>query len=255
MDTPKVYGEFAVFYDRLMQDAPYDEWMRIFIETVNRHLPGTGGPRSQLKVADLGCGTGTLSILLLEQGFQVFAVDLSEEMLAQAQAKLSHPTPFLRFFQQDLRSVRLPEKVDYAVSFCDSLNYLLEESDLRQAFHSIRHQLKPGGFFLFDMHTPYKLREELGHQTFYDIREDVAYIWQSRLDSEKCQVEYDVTFFAQVQEDLYRRFHETHWQRAYSREAIEGLLHEAGFTSVECGADFHWVEPGEKASRYFFLAR
>ncbi|WP_380024099.1 class I SAM-dependent DNA methyltransferase [Effusibacillus consociatus] len=250
-----IYGEFADFYDELMQDAPYDEWMRLFHETLERELGNQTDVRSRFKVADLGCGTGTISIRLLEEGYQVFAVDLSEEMLTRAQAKLPHPTPFLRFLQQDLRRLLLPEKVDCALSFCDSLNYLLEETDLLQAFRSVRSQLQPGGFFLFDMHTPFKLREELGQQTFYDVRDDVAYIWQSQFDPVRCQVEYDVTFFAQVEDELYRRFQETHWQRAYPKEVIMRLLREAGFAHVEIGADFCWEEPSETALRYFILAK
>lgn len=249
-----MYRDFAEFYDELMQDAPYDEWLRLFED---RLASETGGRRAAApwKVADLGCGTGTFSIRLFKKGYQVYAVDLSEEMLAQAQAKLPHPTPFLRFLQQDVRHLRLPEQVDCAVSFCDALNYLLEEDDLLQAFRAIRSQLKAGGWFLFDMHTPYMLQEELGQQTFYDVREDVAYIWQSRFDAERCQVEYDVTFFAHVEDDLYRRFQETHWQRAYPQETIERLLREAGFAHVEAGADFRWQEPAETAKRYFFCAK
>lgn len=251
-----MYGEFAQFYDELMQDAPYDMWMRFFQETLDREARVRKGiAQGQLKVADLGCGTGTLSIRLLEKGYQVYAVDLSDEMLARAQGKLAYPTPFLRFLQQDLRNLRLPELVDCAISFCDSCNYLLEEADLLQAFRSVRSQLKPDGWFLFDMHTPHKLREELGQQTFYDVRDEVAYIWQSRLDAGRCQVEYDVTFFAQVDQDLYRRFQETHYQRAYPRDVVERLLREAGFVHVGHGADFQWGETADTAGRYFFLAR
>lgn len=254
-DSSSVYGEFAAFYDALMQDAPYDRWMHLFQETLQCKTGGTGFGQRGLKIADLGCGTGTLSIRLLEQGYQVYAVDLSEEMLTQAQAKLDRPTPFLRFLQQDLRHLRLPEPVDIAVSFCDSLNYFLEESDLLQVFRAIRGQLKPGGFFLFDMHTPYKLREELGQQVFYDIRDEIACIWQSKFDPERCQAEYDIVFFARVENDLYRRFQETHRQRAYSRETVERLLFEAGFREVECGADFRWEKPGDNAGRFFFWAK
>lgn len=253
-----VYQDFAEFYDLLMQDAPYEQWVFFFDDTMNR-INGKNQPGNdtipRLSLADLGCGTGTLSVKFFEKGHKVIGVDLSEEMLAQAQAKLEHPTPFLRFLQQDVRSLHLPEKVDGAVSFCDSFNYLLEEADLLQAFRAVRSQIKPQGFFLFDMHSPYKLREKLGENTFYEIDEEVAYIWQSHFDSKRCQVQYDVTFFALAEEDLYRRFNETHEQRAYPRETIQRLLGEAGFSEVECGADFAWAEPTDSSERYFFLAR
>lgn len=103
------------------------------------------------------------------------------------------------------------------------------------------------------MHTPYKLREKLGQNSFHEVHDEVAYIWQSRFDEERCEVEYDVTFFAQEEDDLYRRFQEIHVQRA-SRETVERLLREAGFKTIVCGADFTWEEPRDWSERYFFLA-
>lgn len=245
------YGEFADFYDQLMQDAPYDSWMKWMEEAVTRY---DLMPRH---VADLGCGTGTLSLRLFEKGYKVTGVDLSEAMLANAEAKVEQHSPRLQFLCQDLRELRLPSPCDLAVAFCDTLNYLTEEDDLRQALARIRRAVAPGGVFLFDVHTPYKLREKLGNQFFYSLGEEVSYLWQSKFDPECDEVEYDITFFALEDEDeeLYRRFHETHLQRAYDRELLERLLLEAGFQTVEVYADFTWDVPTESSERWFFVAK
>jgi SAM-dependent methyltransferase len=42
------------------------------------------------RVADLGCGTGSLSVLLAAQGHHVTGLDLSPAMLGQARAKATH---------------------------------------------------------------------------------------------------------------------------------------------------------------------
>ena len=44
-------------------------------------------PPPPARVADLGCGTGTLSVLLADQGHTVHGVDFSAEMVARARAK------------------------------------------------------------------------------------------------------------------------------------------------------------------------
>ncbi|TXJ71506.1 class I SAM-dependent methyltransferase [Streptomyces lavendulae] len=53
-------------------------------------------PRHPAEVLDLGCGTGSLSLLAAEQGHRVTAVDLSPAMLERARAKLAgHPAEVL----------------------------------------------------------------------------------------------------------------------------------------------------------------
>jgi SAM-dependent methyltransferase len=245
------YGEFALYYDQLMADAPYEKWMTFFeqalarYEQVPRHL------------VDLGCGTGTLTLRLFEAGYKVTGIDLSEEMLACAQSKAPQHSPRLRFLCQDMRELHLPEPADLVLSFCDSLNYLTEEEDLRNTFRRVRQSLKPGGLFLFDMHSLYKLRETLGQNLFYEIGDDVSYLWQSSFDPETDTVEYDITFFVLADEEgeLYRRFHELHVQRAYEVEELKGWLYDAGFQTVEVYADFSWDAPTDTSERLFFVAK
>jgi len=245
------YGEFAAYYDRLMQDAPYDRWMTFFQQAMARYQ------KMPRHVADLGCGTGTLTVRLFAEGYKVTGVDLSEEMLIAAQDKVTAHSPRLRFLCQDLRELRLPELCDVAVSFCDAMSYLLSEADLKQTFERVRACLKPDGLFLFDLHSLYKLRETLGQQVFYDLGDDVSYVWQSRFDAATDTVEYDVTFFAleKEREGLYRRFREVHHQRAYEVEVVTELLRGAGFNTVEVYADFSWDVPTATAERLFFVAR
>ncbi|MBL0387325.1 class I SAM-dependent methyltransferase [Tumebacillus sp. ITR2] len=234
-----------------MQDAPYERWMTFLEQAMARY---DLGPRH---IADLGCGTGKLTHELFQRGYTVTGVDLSEEMLMIAQSKVERPSPKLRFLCQDLRELKLPERVDLAVSFCDSLNYILEREDLRETFARVRQNLKPDGCFLFDVHSVYKLREKLGNNVFYEDNDEVTYLWQSRYDEEKQLVEYDITFFAleDEEEELYRRFHEFHVQRAYDVDVLRGMLRDVGFTTVEVYADFAWDVPTNSSERLFFVAR
>lgn len=249
MDT--AYGDFAEFYDRLMEDAPYEQWMTFFEQAMARY---DLVPRH---IADLGCGTGTIAIPLFEQGYKVTGVDLSEEMLARAQEKVGQYSPRMRFLCQDLRELYLPEPCDVAISFCDTLNYLLEEDDLLEVFTRVKQTLRQGGVFLFDMHSVYKLREKLGNNVFYEMEDDVSYLWQSSFDPETNTVEYDVTFFSLVDEEesLYRRFREVHTQRAYEVDVLKSMLGRAGFDTVEVYADFRFDVPEKTAERYFFVAK
>jgi ubiquinone/menaquinone biosynthesis C-methylase UbiE len=74
-------------------------------------------PRKPARVADLGCGTGTLSLLLAEAGHHVTGVDFSPEMVRRARAKAGHAAEFV---EADAADPPL-EPVSYDVVLCRHL--------------------------------------------------------------------------------------------------------------------------------------
>ncbi|MBC8079832.1 MAG: class I SAM-dependent methyltransferase [Gorillibacterium sp.] len=256
------YGRFASYYDRLMEDMPYAEWLAFLDECWVRY---GHKPKS---IADLGCGTGSLTIPLAERGFHVAGIDLSEDMLAVAQMKsesshkgfISGSTTWL---QQDMREWMLPSRVDAAISLCDCLNYLTEESDIAAAFRSTWEGLEPGGLFIFDVHTPYQLQNYAKEQPFILNEEDIAYIWYCDLDEATLTLEHELTIFAREKDDhplkmlkseRFLKVEEIHVQRAYPLSWLEDQLLEAGFSRVDKYADFRFESPRENTERAFFVA-
>ncbi|MDQ0876996.1 SAM-dependent methyltransferase [Paenibacillus sp. V4I3] len=249
------YEKFAYTYDRLMNSMPYEDWLRFVKESFERFgmKPST--------IVDLGCGTGNLTIPLALEGYQLTGIDLSEDMLAVAEQKTGEHKSQLRggtihWVQQDLREWDLGEQVDVALSICDSLNYLLEEEDIVDAFRQTFKGLKPGGLFLFDVHTPEQLFAYADSQPFFLNEDDVAYIWTSELDEERVQIEHELTIFVKDSgKDSFRRIDETHLQRAYSLHWLKEMLLAVGFTEVQMAADFTWEQPTSMTERAFFIAK
>ncbi|CAM3440183.1 class I SAM-dependent DNA methyltransferase [Marinicrinis lubricantis] len=247
------YEQFAYVYDRLMEDMPYRKWLEYAQGVWNRlgHIQ---------TVADLGCGTGNVAIPLGEAGYRVFGVDYSEDMLAVANEKWmsaasSSSKLHLQWLCQDMRELSLPEPVDSVISFCDSMNYLLEEDDLLQVFRRVHDSLRIGGCFLFDMHAPRQLQLYGECQPFVYNEDDVAYIWLCEYDEELHQVDHDLTFFIQREgSTCFERVEEFHTQRAYPYPVIISLLQQAGFHDIGCSSDFTTRPPHEATSRYFFAA-
>jgi SAM-dependent methyltransferase len=250
------YERFAYTYDRLMEGMPYGDWLRFAREGWNQF-----GIRPTT-IVDLGCGTGNIAIPLGLEGFSVTGIDLSEDMLAVAQQKAErHPAlprgGSLTWVQQDIREWELVEPVDAVISFCDCMNYLLEEADIIQAFQQTFLGLKPGGLFLFDVHTPKQLLNYAESQPFFLNEEDVAYIWTSEYDEERTEIEHALTIFIQDGDgaESFRRIDEHHTQRAYPLKWLEQQLLEAGFAEVRQAADFRWQMPTPATERAFFAAR
>ncbi|WP_042159447.1 class I SAM-dependent DNA methyltransferase [Paenibacillus gorillae] len=245
------YGQFASVYDRLMVDMPYAQWLQFAESCWQRY----GVPES---VVDLGCGTGSIAVPLALSGKRVYGIDLSADMLAVARSKwdeLPARSGSAVWLQQDMRDWRLLEPADCVLSFCDCMNYLTEEADVEAAFRAAYDGLKgDGGLFLFDVHPPALLRRYADEQPFILDEDDIAYIWTSELDEERCEIEHHLTIFAQERGERFRRFEELHRQRAYDPAWIESALRRAGFETVDRYADFELKPAGEGSERLFFAA-
>lgn len=241
------YTHLALVYDRLMEDAPYQEWVRFAQMEWERY-----GHQPQ-QIIDLACGTGTMSILLAQAGYQVAGIDLSEEMLCVTQEKAQEKGLKLNLYQQDMREFVSPEPVDSIVCFCDSLNYITSAAGVKQTFDQVYQALKPGGVFLFDVHSLYKIREVFGDHTFTLTEDGISYIWECECDGED-SVMHDLTIFVQ-EGPLYRRFDEVHVQRGYALEDLLHWLENSGFKEIHSYADFEWMPPDETSERWFFSCK
>ena len=120
------------------------------------------------------------------------------------------------YLLQDMREFELYGTVKAVVSICDSINYILEEDDLREVFSLVNNYLDPKGMFIFDLNTKYKY-EQMGETTIAENREEASFIWDNYYDPEEEINEYELAIFIPEGEDsdLYRKFEEVHYQRAY----------------------------------------
>ncbi len=243
------YSDFASIYDRLMDDFDYAAWAGHYLELIQK-MGGT--PR---QVGECGCGTGSLSVELVRRGVRLTAGDLSEEMLRLAGEKARKNGLMIPFVRQDMRRLSYHRPMDAIIAACDAVNYLLSVADLDAFFGAAHQNLKPGGVLAFDISSPYKLMELTGDGFFGEEREDVAYLWQNRADREKRLITMDLSFFVQERGDLYRKFRETHVQRAHTRREIIEALERAGFEDCAVFGEFGFDPPEEKALRLHFAAR
>jgi SAM-dependent methyltransferase len=241
------YQNLAASYDRLTNDVDYESWVD-FAHTIL--------DREGLKVrtvADLACGTGSATRILAERGYQVTAVDLSEDMLTEAMDKCSDLENLPAFVHQNLARLKLPRGVDMAVCFLDSLDYILDPADCEGAIKRIYKALNPGGIFIFDVNTPEKLRAMDG-QVFLDEDDDVYCVWRGEFDEESNICSYGMDLF-QREGEIWHRSFEEHREYAYSIEQLMAFLKDAGFTGIKVWADREFVAPREGEQRVWFQAR
>lgn len=246
------YESFARVYDLFMDNIPYEEWCGYLTGLLEDQ-----GIRDGL-VLELGCGTGNMTRLLAKKGYDMIGVDNSVDMLEIAMEKKEEEGQDILYLLQDMREFELYGTVRAVVSVCDSMNYLTEEEDLLEVFRLVNNYLDPGGIFIFDLNTEYKYEEILGEATIAEDREDASFIWDNYYDPEEEINEYDLALFIPVEKDgetLYRKYEETHYQKAYSLEKVKELLAKAGMEFVDAYDAFTRNPVKEDSERIYILAR
>ena len=241
------YTGFASVYDRFMENVPYEKWRDIIVKELTKESITDG------LLLDLGCGTGTLTNLLAEAGYDMIGVDGSEEMLMEAREKGENPD--ILYLCQDMRAFELYGTVRAVVSTCDTMNYLLTPSDFIQTVRLVNNYLDPGGLFIFDLNTIYKFRELMGDTTIAESGEDAAFIWDNFFDEETGRNEYDLTLFIEREDGLFERQIEVHEEQGYTLDEVKGFLAAGGMEFVRVFDADTGEEPEETSEKVFFIAR
>ena len=243
-----IYTNFALLYDQLMSDSPYDEWIKF----TNYFLAN----KKVEKVVDLGCGTGEITVRLAKQYDEIYGVDQSTDMLTIAHHKaIEKNVPHITWIEQDIRNLTGFSNVDVFISYCDVINYIVELDDLQNLFQNVYNSLAKNGLFMFDIHSMEHVEKNLTDQTFAYKNDELAYIWYCSSGETKGEMFHDMTFFYRhEQETVYERFEEIHHQRTYDLETYEQLLRQADFHKINFYADFS-VEKAfsEKNSERIFI--
>ena len=231
------YTGFAKVYDLFMEDVPYKEWSRWIAEMLRAHGIEDG------LVLDLACGTGVMTELLAEAGYDMIGIDQSEEMLERALDRKEQSGHDILYLCQDMREFELYGTVRAIVSVCDSMNYVLEEEaclDILTA--AAENYLDYGGLFLFDLNTEYKYQMLLGEQTIAENREEGSFIWENSYDEEEKINEYELTLFIREDSGYYRKYEEVHYQRAYPLDTVKELVARSGLKLLQV-CDAYTGEP------------
>ena len=235
-----MYESFAYLYDRLTDDVDYKKFIEFIESQFAKYY------QSAELILELACGTGTLTKLLCEKGYDVIGLDLSADMLEVAREKC----PETLFINQDMTEFELYGTVDAIVCCLDSVNYITDKRKLLKMFKLVKNYLNPGGVFIFDINSEYKLKNVIGNNCFVRNEEEVFYSWENEI--EKDRVNFYLTFFTENEDGTFDRIDETHTERIYKEEELEILLEKAGLELKNKFYDFD-SKKSKKSERIFFV--
>ena len=125
----------------------YDPFTKFFgFDAVRRALLDQAALQHQFRVLDVGCGTGTLAVLIkrLHPQVDVVALDPDARALARARRKAQRAGVDVRFDRGFSDALGYPDGAFDRV-FSSMMFHHLDEADKEPTLREIRRVLKPGG--------------------------------------------------------------------------------------------------------------
>lgn len=240
-----IYSEFAFVYDALTDDIDYKETVGYLEKIFEKQM----NCKPKL-ILELACGTGSVTSLLAEKGYDMIGADLSEDMLNIAREKCDQSVLLLN---QDMTDFELYGTVDVILCLLDSVNYVTDKKKLQKMFSLAHNYLEYGGLFIFDINSSYKLKNIIAENTFIRETEDIYSVWENEQDGES--VKFCLNFFVKNENNSYERFCEEHKERIYEIDEVLKMLKKAGFEDVKVYGNNTFKPPSEKEERIYFIAK
>ena len=242
-NSNKSFTKIAKYYDMLMEDVNYDEWIQYILDMAELF------DAKLIPMLDITCGTGNSMLPFFERGIKSIGVDNSLEMLKIAKLKL----PKSSFIQATAKSLPFPHHFNLAISIFDSLNYILNYKDLLDAFYSIRESLLPESHFIFDMNTPYGLEVISQH----DIRHkntDLISVWRNLYNRKEKLLTLHLTLFVK-KGNFWSRVDEIHRERGYNEDEVIIGLRKTGFKALGTFKCFEHSNVDRFTKRILYVAK
>jgi SAM-dependent methyltransferase len=236
------YGALADLYDEVVVDPVFSQWTQFLDDRWARP------PHPVTRVLDVGCGTGLLAAELVALGYDVVGIDGSQPMLDRARLRLGTHVPLERSVLPTLPHLGT---FDAAVSTFDTLNYLTPR-DFALTLRGLARVLHPGGWLVFDLHTPELLEVIASEPHSRGEESGWSYVLDSTVDRAEATCR---TRFVAHQLESGATVEETHEQHVFSDDEVHTRLDEAGFEVVEVVDEYTDAARSERTLRATWVAR
>jgi 2-polyprenyl-3-methyl-5-hydroxy-6-metoxy-1,4-benzoquinol methylase len=254
MENPEsrpFYGEYAWAYDLIIV-RPAPRRCAFVAELLVQR-----GVTSGARILDAGCGTGRYTLELARSGYIVTGLDVSPQLIEEAQRRASHMSLPVSFAVGDILS--LPAAPLYDGILCRGvLNDLVEERSRHEVFFAFARALRPGGVLVFDVREWHatasrKIREPIFETSVDTARGQLIFRSVTQLDHSQRRL------LAAEQHTLKKDGEEVSAaydfvMRCWTQEELHHHLTQAGFHAIIYFGDYDWTVPPGATDRLVSVA-
>jgi ubiquinone/menaquinone biosynthesis C-methylase UbiE len=140
----RAYDALAPGYDDLTRGHDHVAWTAVL-----EARAAEAGLRGR-RLLDVACGTGNTILPMLDRGYEVTGVDVSDAMLSEARRKTDGGANLVR---ADMRDLPALGQFDLVWCLGDALNYLDTPDELTAGLAGFRRNLAREGVVVFDVNT------------------------------------------------------------------------------------------------------
>jgi SAM-dependent methyltransferase len=228
MNADMSFKEYAAYYDLIYRDKDYEkdvDFIEDFIEEIFGENVGASNPK---KILEVGCGTGNYTKILVDRGYEVTAVDVSEDMLKLASEKCD-----CEVIKGDIGDITINDKFDTCIAMFAVMGYITENTDIIKALNNIHKHLKPNGIFVFDVWNGLAVLRLLPEQRIKEVENDELKITRFAVPTLSafehiCEVNYKL-IIQNKSDNKLKEINEKHVMRFYFPQELKYYLENAGF--------------------------
>ena len=245
------YSSLAGVYDALNTGCDYNA----LADYLAKEIKENEASKTEL-VLDLACGTGRLTLMLRDRGYDMTGVDLSEDMLSVArEACYNKGVNDVLWLCQNMTDFELYGTVDACVCSLDSINYLTKISDVKKCFSLVYNYLVPDGIFVFDINTPHRFKCVYGNNAYILEEKGSLCAWQNEYNEKSKLCRFYLSIFSENKDGTYERNDEVQTEKCYTRRQIENALIDTGFEILGVYGDFNHTPAKDDDEKWYFTVR
>ncbi len=242
MDKTAPYTRLASAYDKLVEHVDYQEWYE-YIKEIALEF-GCTDPL----ILEIGCGTGRFGAKFSADGYTIFGMDRSPDMLRVARIRRRKN---FRVFCGDITCFSLARPADFIFCVHDTMNYMTSEESFCRALSCVREALDDHGVFMFDVTTPYNITSNFENVLNTYTVQGGTVEWNNSFNRKTKIVRSVLTFHnsdGSVQEEV-------HFQKLYSTAAVKNMLKKTGFRLLGIFSDYTFDPPSDDTVMINFVVK